>query len=195
MTSATRIEWQPSGTPDVVLIAQFASRGPLVEHQLGVRHGAQETMGLHSHQAEPIGDWPLSPPLQSFQLTEDGEGRPLMLATGLAGKSHWSLAVSVRGESLLFDVACRTGAAPVFLGSTYRLGTATAAQQGGTEVSLSLPGASHRGRLSLVGDPGLASGLRFEEADTPAVVIHPLEQPLEAGNTVRWAYAWSCEPT
>ncbi|MCA9196465.1 MAG: hypothetical protein KDA87_02965 [Planctomycetales bacterium] len=66
--------------------------------------------------------WPLSPPLQQVHFQEIAPGNRCLFAVGMAGASHWSMAVSADSDCLVFDVACRMKDAPNFLGSTYRLG-------------------------------------------------------------------------
>ena len=46
-----------------------------------------------------------------------------MLLVGMSGKEHWSASVEIdaSGQTLTFDVACRTSAAGIALRSTYEI--------------------------------------------------------------------------
>lgn len=83
-------------------------------------------------------DWPASPPIQQLSL-ESINDRPTLLGVGQAGKSHWSISVETMDRknadaAIRFDLACRTQAIPVWLGSTYRRATS----QGNDRSALSL---------------------------------------------------------
>jgi len=58
-------------------------------------------------------DWPPSPPIQDYSI-EHREESSLVLAVGMAGKSHWSASFEAKPESkqIIFDIACRTNARP-----------------------------------------------------------------------------------
>jgi len=66
--------------------------------------------------------WPPSPPWQELHVHEQPERSPALMLVGRAGKSHWSMTVTVAPEQIafVFDVACRIREMPAFLGSTYR---------------------------------------------------------------------------
>jgi hypothetical protein len=71
----------------------------------------------------PDGDprWPASPPLVEVSLVAAGQ-RPAVLAVGLAGRSHFSLAVVAcpeQPDTLLFEAAARVVESGGWLGSTY----------------------------------------------------------------------------
>jgi hypothetical protein len=66
--------------------------------------------------------WPASPALTEVSAATAG-GQPVILGVGRAGRSHFSVSVTVhpeRADTLLFDVACRIQEAPPRLGSTYQ---------------------------------------------------------------------------
>ena len=66
--------------------------------------------------------WPPSPPIQ--QLSGQQMDRSLViLGVGAAGRSHWSVSIERDRDpsAVLFDVACRCGQPPIWLGNTYRL--------------------------------------------------------------------------
>ncbi len=65
--------------------------------------------------------WPASPAFVELSRLELPQG-PAILAVGLAGRSHFSAAVSgdaTRREWVRFEIACRLVEPPVWLGSTY----------------------------------------------------------------------------
>ena len=66
-------------------------------------------------------EWPPSPPLQDFSI-EPRQDQTLLLAVGMAGRSHWSASIAANNNSSLeFDMACRLRSSPSFLGSTFQL--------------------------------------------------------------------------
>lgn len=76
--------------------------------------------------AGPTGDprWPLSPALQEVSAGGTAD-RPVLLAVGAAGRSHFSASVAAdptRPDTAVVEVACRTHEPAEWLGSTYRLG-------------------------------------------------------------------------
>jgi hypothetical protein len=65
--------------------------------------------------------WPASPVLVEVSLVALAGG-PAVLGVGLAGRSHFSLSVTAcpdRGDTLLFEAACRIQEPAAWLGSTY----------------------------------------------------------------------------
>jgi hypothetical protein len=65
--------------------------------------------------------WPESPVLTEISL-EEVAGKPVLLGVGLAGRSHFSLCVTVHPDAedtLLFEAACRINSPAERLGSTY----------------------------------------------------------------------------
>ena len=112
--------------------------------------------------------WPASPPLQELHFEDRGNVQVAMLV-GRAGKSHWSLSVTLdpAADELLFDAACRSGEVPIWLGSTYR------------ELSVPSPV-----RIETV---DVAGKVHLQQRSDALAIAAPLEQ--HGGNrTVRWAY-------
>ena len=176
-------------------MVEFHRQGPLVQHQIAMATPQRTNRWLTTWQADPIGDWPASPPLQSCQSMEDPQGRPVVLATGLAGRSHWSLSVSVsEAGGLLFDVACRTGAAAAFLGSTYQVAQPAGVEQAGELERQGTVEMSWSGSRAVLRPAEGAGGLvRLNEAGR--LVVAPASLPTESGITVRWAYEVRFQPT
>jgi hypothetical protein len=79
--------------------------------------------------------WPRSPALQEVS-TGGTADRPVLLAVGAAGRSHFSASVAAdpaRPDTVLVEVACRVHEPAAWLGSTYRL------EAGGTVRILAEP--------------------------------------------------------
>lgn len=93
------------------------------------RHRIAHRGRLVAESVEGPGDggddrWPRSPALQ--EVSAGGGDRPVLLAVGSAGRSHFSASVAAdpsRPDTVLVEVACRVHERPEWLGSTYRLGT------------------------------------------------------------------------
>ena len=133
-------------------------------------------------------NWPASPPFTGVHLERRPTGQVAFLV-GLAGDSHWSASVEldVAGRLLRFDVACRAGSRPRWLGSTYRLSqtidgkTAIALPTGAFRPSATLP-------ATLEVDP-TAGPARLLQTDAATIVIEPVISPdMVFPGTVRWRY-------
>ena len=117
----------------VGLRVRFVWRGDRFGHQIEVVDGPVTRIILESIEGDQGSNWPLSPPLQTVNVSwiaSDTQHGHVAMLMGAAGKSQWSMCVSVRdgdkdvihetsGTELFFDVACRIHAEPEFLGSTY----------------------------------------------------------------------------
>src|SRR5439155_1224637 len=106
------------------LRVEFVWRGDRYGHMISEvgPAGVVEPL-LESIEGTAADQWPASPPLQTLSVEELPGERRVALLVGMAGGSHWSAsieAVAEKGE-LIFDIACRHAAAPVWLGSRYRL--------------------------------------------------------------------------
>ncbi len=64
--------------------------------------------------------WPAHPPVQHLVREARSTG-DVLLGVGMAGRSHWSFALSSTRSGLLFEVACRVAEPAGFLGSTYEV--------------------------------------------------------------------------
>jgi hypothetical protein len=74
-----------------------------------------------SIEGDPHTEWPISPPFQQLDRCQLAADRSGLVAVGMAGTSHWSLAVEADSELLWFDVACRVQRPLAELRSTYLL--------------------------------------------------------------------------
>jgi hypothetical protein len=116
-------------------------------------------------------DWPPSPPLQTLHIEQREIVGSVALLVGRAGTSHWSASVEPfpeGGGGFSFDVACRIQENPAWLGSRYRLLTASAAC--GVAISP---------------DPSLA---RLETEPGGDRAVRPIEAASSLPGTVRWRY-------
>lgn len=103
------------------LRAEFYRLADRVAHRIVTIEGGERTLWLFSME-ESFGSSPLSPPLQQVHSHPHPDGHISLLGLGMAGSSHWSLAVDPLTDNagLLFDVACRTKERLTGLGSHYR---------------------------------------------------------------------------
>lgn len=92
---------------------RFAHVVELVSH---TAQGIDRQILLQSMEGTAQENWPASPPLQACQSLDDTE----ILATGMAGATHWSLAFTKSEEGLIWDAACRVQQPPPQIGSTYK---------------------------------------------------------------------------
>ena len=106
------------------LTVEFDSVADRISHEIYLTGSTGNKKILSSLEGTSQEPWPQSPVLQQVEHCEfrqQAAGQPLtgLVGLGLAGTSHWSIAVEV-GNGLEFDVACRVSEAPDFLGSTYQ---------------------------------------------------------------------------
>ena len=126
--------------------------------------------------------WPPSPPLQSLQWHSLANQEPVALLVGMAGSSHWSATIAAEGNRLLFDIACRLSAQPIWLGGSYRLSNS---------AGQPLPLAASKPTIQL---------LPLAVADAPPgsivsnngrITVHIEDARSNLPRTVRWQYAVS----
>jgi hypothetical protein len=160
-----------------ILRLEFAWRGDRFGHSLALvpARGAEPLALAESSEGSAAEAWPPSPPLVSLSVEDLVGGRRAALLVGMAGRSHWSASALAlpREGAFLFDVACRPGAAPAALTSTYEL---TAA-----------------GRHCLQVEADESVGGQMEIAAS-RLVVSAREQDLQAGKTVRWKYRIALGP-
>ncbi len=160
--------------------------------------GAQQ---IAPHPSSPLGQvlvnsvegsaeqpWPPSPPLQQAHCESRPGGQQVALLVGLAGRSHWSLAITLDPQSdcVTWEAACRLQEEPEWLGSTYQIAPEAELVVGGAEGTPSCPG-SPSPRLSVQGFPSPARVVTPEATDrrlqlAPAGTAGPLPR------TVCWSY-------
>ncbi|MEX0679390.1 MAG: hypothetical protein WD063_20100 [Pirellulales bacterium] len=166
-----RLEAAPLGV-------RFLWRGDRYAHEIWLLDGARWMRALESVEGSPDDDWPASPPFQSLSVERSGEGRPLALLVGMAGKSHWSASAEIDPvvPCVRFDVACRVRdlrAGP--LGSAYRR-VLDGSHGDSDRFPLEIEAAQQVGPAQLARE-----GLVLKIAAVP-----PL--PDAAPRTIRWGY-------
>ncbi len=137
-------------------------------------------------------DWPASPVLQQVHACPLPQGRQGILGVGMAGRSHWSIAVETLPDrpGVSMDVACRVQAQPQSLGSTYRLPPGTLATEMQPDKWVIDAGA-HQLLLSI----DMPMTVRFDAA-TSALRLRPDQKRLDLKRredfpqTIRWKYCF-----
>jgi hypothetical protein len=82
---------------------------------------------MTSCEGTPQDTWPASSPFQQIVREEIGtEKKLVLLAVGMAGKTHWSGTIEgdAMTEAIAMDFAARVNVTPDFLGSTYLINDA-----------------------------------------------------------------------
>src|SRR5262245_7365890 len=114
---------EATGAEGQRLRVQFVWNGDRYGHVISLveSNGEIQPM-LESIEGTSADDWPASPPLQSLSIETVPNGRRAALLVGMAGGSHWSASVeaTVGRAELTFDLACRHGRQPIWLGNRYR---------------------------------------------------------------------------
>jgi len=137
--------------------------------------------------------WPCSPPLQQVDRCILGNGREGLVAIGLAGVGHWSLAVEADERGVSWDAACRTPRAAEFLGSTYRMLEPSEWCEIDGGLWRSLPGAAAAPGTSPAGVLVRADrGATSWDAGRGLLVIQATELGSRLPATARWNYR--CSP-
>lgn len=114
---------EAKGADGGILRVEFLWRGDRFGHAISiVNPGGEAELLLESLEGTSADDWPASPPLQSLHREALADSRTALLLVGSAGRSHWSASVeaSASEPGLLFDLACRPGTPPGWLGCRYR---------------------------------------------------------------------------
>ncbi len=143
---------------------------------------------LNSQEGDDTDPWPPSPPLQNFHLEHRSGGITVALAVGMAGRSHWSLAVeALPSGEFRFDAACRTGEMPLWLGSTYNVDGETAACPAVKSVRLK----PALGFANVEIQPTSTATVCWDEvADSPkSFSLIPSIDQLDLPSTIRWQYS------
>lgn len=159
----------------------FVRRADRYAHQVQVDGSAW----LESIEGTEADRWPASPPLQELASHPQPAGGDALLLVGMAGRSHWSLSVTVVAEPdrLRFDVACRASEPPVWLGSTYRLRPGiTATSESGRWLLVSLNSENQLALEATGAEVVFAAG---------ELTIRPTVHPTKLPATARWQYEWT----
>jgi hypothetical protein len=114
----------------------------------GVKGEPQRLVLFQSYEGDTREPWPASPPLQACQ-TDPTIG---ILGTGMAGTTHWSLALTPGEQTLTWDIACRFKKAATRLGSMYSFETELTPCSAEDGWEFPLP-AGYQGRLTASSEP------------------------------------------
>ncbi len=116
-----------TATPAVVQLEAGETTVEFTWHRDRWRHKVRTVRARDWLSIEGVDDgadprWPQSPVLTEVSLAEVA-GKPVLLGVGLAGRSHFSLCVTIHQglqDTLLFEAACRIHTVAEWLGSSYR---------------------------------------------------------------------------
>lgn len=195
--------------------AQFFWANDRYAHVIDAVGPAGKVRILESIEGGGEQSWPLSPPYQHLIVSTKENGAPVILMTGSAGNSHWSMAAEVATQAfpkktwsgyfgspfqeveplpfLLFETACRLKSEPVWLGTTFRAPNEDALSEMEpyvfTEDWILGP------RLNFLDPdrPEITSEsrsrlLRQENGYVIVQVIPPVHRVIQPPRTVRWTY-------
>lgn len=156
-----------------------------VGHRLVQYRDAAASVVAESVESDHAVPWPPSPVVQQVDACRTTEGTDSLVAVGMAGVSHWSLAVDVDSQAaaISFDVACRIKAPAQFLGSTYQIGGSIRRHDDRVARVLLNPTGATQSEVTLEVMVG-----RVEVNPGGQLVVLPssISDPLPA--TVRWKY-------
>ncbi len=140
---------------------------------------------LSSQEGNGQQPWPPSPPLQECLVHELNE-RNVILATGMAGKTHWSVSVEAGDNptKLTWDVACRTGSSDFDLMSSYSLHDLVNPEIRETDLHITRDGINLR--LSSVKVDGCAGLIELDKNRLLTIRPNPGSPALPC--TFRWKY-------
>ncbi len=168
----------------------FTQLGDRLSHQIFLEDeaGKQQTI---ARSVEGAGSprWPSSPALQQIDTCSLHDQQQGLVAVGLAGTSHWSLAIETDADGFLcFDNACRVKELPTFLGSTYAV--PNSARQAGVQpqaVTWELPD----GRDLCVRCEAAWSRIECVKEEQ-GFRIQPVQISTAWPVTIRWKYRLRC---
>ena len=101
------------------LVLELKRDGDRFGSTVFLQDGAVVTPILRSIEGSDDDRWPASPVVQEVLRHELDEGT-FLAGVGMAGTSHWSLAITASADSIVFDYACRLKHTPDFWGRRTR---------------------------------------------------------------------------
>jgi len=137
-------------------------------------------------------DWPESPPLQNAQQIP--QHPDCVLATGMAGTSHWSAAVEIRqnpdwGHVIDWDVACRATKKPIYLGSRFQLADDAHATHLPNAIVIDVHGHSFRLQPRTTAADEDSTCQVSLDVDAATCGVFPVDSENESlPRTIRWAF-------
>lgn len=156
-----------------------------ITHRLVLQGDDAPLLIVKSFEGHHSVDWPPSPVMQQVDACQVADGTESLVAVGMAGVSHWSLAVEAdrANMAISFDVACRLKSPAEFLGSTYELD--------GVIDRLDDPVVRLRARQAAGADAEAAVEVmmgRIEINAAGQLVVRPESISDRLPATVRWKY-------
>lgn len=128
--------------------------------------------------------WPPSPPFQECLEQRIGEDT-IVLATGMAGKTHWSMSVEADDSpALVCDVACRTGTPPTEVGSQFVIQLEEVETD---KDALLIRGQAFTARVVTLPVDEISATIATQ-TDPTGVVIRPTFEDSALPCTIRWKY-------
>ena len=145
--------------------------------------------------AQPAGEasanetWPPCPPVQEC-LNHSGLEN-VLLTTGMAGKAHWSSAIEAKeadgSEFIEWDVACRTGTKPDFLGSVWQVAGDATVHSDADGATVELADGDETRQITISAAEGASIDIRLEDAQT-LIVVTCVDDQDDLPRTFRWKY-------
>lgn len=173
------------------LLVTMSRTGDRLSHRiLWMVRGRSASLLAESCEDQQESAWPSSPPYQQIDHCVLADGREGLVGVGMAGTSHWSVAIEARENSLWWDVACRVHRVPEFLGSVYEVRDLETWQHDGARVV----------RLTSVSE-GRRLVFRWDQATTEVIwpddgrffEVRPRLDPESFPATIRWKYGLQLE--
>lgn len=171
----------------------FDWQGDRYGHVLEWFQGATTIPLLESVEGDASRHWPPSPPLQQGSIQPLTAAKSVAFLLGMAGKSHWSLAVEQGpsdGASLVFDLACRLSRSPDWLGSSYRPLCPVRARNASSAELLVRPDTSVRLTIDSLNEQ---SSAELRQQDN-GLRIDATSESADRGATIRWKYRLLLDP-
>lgn len=154
--------------------------------------GEREVCVLRTVEGTGQQAWPPSPPLQHLHQQQTPAGDVAVLGVGMAGTSHWSLAVEASADhpTLCCDVACRARVSPGNLAVTWESGENVAVHARG-ERAVELSTAIGRVRIYVDAADEFAAKLFVGEKvehGRHQICLSPYSNAAAPPATFRWRY-------
>jgi hypothetical protein len=177
---------------DLRLRIDFNRKTDRYQQALWLIAGEREVCVLTTVEGTGQQEWPPSPPLQQLHQHQTPAGDLAALGVGMAGTSHWSLAVEASADQpmLCCDVACRARKTPGNLAVTWELGEDVVVNTL-TQWSVELSTAIGSVRVSVKEKDEFAADLvvgQKLERGSHQICLSPQRTTGAPPTTLRWRY-------
>lgn len=189
MTQILQVQSNSEASPSLVCRFLKSDSSDRWEHQWLLRETDSERLILSSVEGDNDSIWPPSPPFQDLSKEDLGHTVAVM-GVGMAGKSHWSVAVSEEENCLVADFACLVKEAPQFLGSSWQL-YADVVQVDGSTVELNVGETNVK---FLVRESSNSASLKVSDNQLVISAISQAAEIRSKGTSVRWSFEASIQP-